>query len=148
MICEEKSWFIISSSKSAYQTYLKYGFYKKSLRKDAPLTSWTLISSDFFQISTDLEKKGEKYVFSHVCCLVVWLLSRTHCSNLSRSYMIGSIVLESVRLYFIISDKKLSLASKNTFVDFGNFHSHWLGYWIVGSAFAGLKKLWTKKKYI
>ena len=33
---------------------LKYGFYKKSLRKDAPLTSWTLFSSLFFQISVQL----------------------------------------------------------------------------------------------
>ena len=32
---------------------LKYGFDRKSLRKDAPLTSWTLFSSGFFfQIST------------------------------------------------------------------------------------------------
>ena len=39
---------------------LKYGFYKKSLRKDAPLTSWTLFSSLFFQISTDIWKKSEE----------------------------------------------------------------------------------------
>ena len=53
---------------------LKYGFCKKSPRKDAPLTSWTLFSSVFFQISTDLEKKRGEKVFN-------W--SEVHFSNVT-----------------------------------------------------------------
>ena len=81
--------------------WLKYGFYKKSLRKDATLTSWTLFSPVFFQInadwlklhwkanlvmdffvkinfppiSTDLEKNGGKKCSTRQSCIFPkWLL--------------------------------------------------------------------------
>ena len=37
-------------------------FVKSYFGKNEPLTSWTLLSLVFFQISTDLEKKGDKSV--------------------------------------------------------------------------------------
>ena len=46
--------------------WLKYGFCKKYFRKNEPLTSWTLFSPVFFQISTESaliwKKTGEKSV--------------------------------------------------------------------------------------
>ena len=39
---------------------LKYGFHKKYFRKNEPLTSWTLFSPVFFQISTDQHWSGKK----------------------------------------------------------------------------------------
>ena len=41
---------------------LKYGFCKKYSDRNEPLTSWTLLSSVFFQISADLEKMEKKSV--------------------------------------------------------------------------------------
>ena len=52
-------WFVFHNS-----LRLKYGFYKKYFRKNEPLTSWTLFSPVFFQISTESaliwKKQGEK----------------------------------------------------------------------------------------
>jgi hypothetical protein len=57
---------------------LKYGFCKKSPRKYAPLTSWTLFSSVFFQISTDLEKNGGKKCSTGQRCIFPrWLITKS-----------------------------------------------------------------------
>ena len=52
--------------KTQMERLLKYGFCKKSPRKDAPLTSWTLFSSVFFQISADQR-----------CIFPMWLLIKS-----------------------------------------------------------------------
>ena len=56
----------------------KYGFCKKSLRKDAPLPSWTLFSSLWFQISADLESKWRKKGSTGQRCIFPrWLLTKS-----------------------------------------------------------------------
>ena len=42
-----------STPRAKTTTILKYGFHKKYFRKNEPLTSWTLFSPVFFQISAD-----------------------------------------------------------------------------------------------
>ena len=57
----------MSDAKSGQKFQLKYGFHKKYFQKNEPLTSWTLFSPVFFQISADsvlIWKKRGKKVFN------------------------------------------------------------------------------------
>ena len=50
----------ISLNYNFFEVLLKYGFHKKYSRKNEPLTSWTLFSPVFFQISADQCWSGKK----------------------------------------------------------------------------------------
>ena len=60
---------------------LKYGFCKKYFDRNEPLTSWTLLSPVFFQISADLEKNGgqkcstgQRFIFTEVTFYKIHIL--------------------------------------------------------------------------
>ena len=62
-------WLATCNCVTYLSSLLKYGFCKKYFDRNEPLTSWTLLSPVFFQISTD-----ERFIFTEVTFYKIHIL--------------------------------------------------------------------------